>query len=140
MNYRHSKSTLAKALASPPAAITAAAAASDNFLLFSCASLSLLAFVLDDPLGATPLRILVASWGVKFTKDISLSLDCDESDEATDAFAWERMDPLLAFLRDDPGRDEAFDIDLGADFEDVAARAADAAAAAAERRAVGDGV
>lgn len=67
---------------------------------------------------------------MKFTKDISLSLDCDESDEATDAFAWERMDPLLAFLRDDAGRDEAFDIDLGVDFEDVAARAAAAATAA----------
>lgn len=81
----------------------------------------------------------MASWGVKFTKDISLSLDCDESDDATDAFAWERIDPLLAFLRDGPGRDEAFDIDFGVDFDDVAARAA-WAAAMAERWDVGDGV
>lgn len=69
---------------------------------------------------------------MKFTNDISLSLDCDESDEVIDAFAWERIDPLLAFLRDDAGRDEDFDIDLGVDFEDVAARAAAAAATAAE--------
>jgi hypothetical protein len=53
---------------SPPAALTALRAAIDNFLLFSIASLSLLAFVFDDPLGATPVRIFLLSSGVKLTK------------------------------------------------------------------------
>lgn len=77
----------------------------------------------------------MASLGVKFTNDISLSLDCDESDDATDAFACERMEPLLAFLRDDPGRDEDFAID----FDDVLDVAESAAAAAAIAETCDDG-
>ena len=53
---------------SPPASLTALNAACDSFLLFSKASFSLLAFVLDEPLGATPVRIFLLSLGVKLTK------------------------------------------------------------------------
>jgi len=52
----------------PPAALTARTAACDSLLLFSMASFSLLALVLLLPLGATPVRILPLSFGVKFTK------------------------------------------------------------------------
>ena len=53
---------------SPPAALTARSAACDNLLLFSIASFSLLAFVFDEPLGATPVKIFLLSFGVKLTK------------------------------------------------------------------------
>ena len=55
---------------SPPASSTALSATSLNFLLFSDASLSLLAFVFELPLGATPVRIFRLSLGVKFTNPI----------------------------------------------------------------------
>lgn len=53
---------------SPPASRTAFFAASLNFLRFSAASFSRLAFVLLLPLGATPVRIFLLSSGVKLTK------------------------------------------------------------------------
>jgi hypothetical protein len=53
---------------SPPASNTAFMAAWLNFLLFSAASFSRRALVLLLPLGATPVRILRLSCGVKLTK------------------------------------------------------------------------
>lgn len=52
----------------PPAACTALIAAWLSLLVFSIASFSRLAFVLELPLGATPVKIFMLSSGVKFTK------------------------------------------------------------------------
>ena len=60
---------------SPPASLTALIAACDSFLRFSKASFSLLAFVLDEPLGATPVRIFLLSLGVKLTKSTVSGID-----------------------------------------------------------------
>lgn len=66
--------------------MTAAAAASDNFLRRSSASRSLLALVFELPLGATPLRILLASCGVKLTNETSLeSVLFEDIDDTRDA-------------------------------------------------------
>src|SRR5690606_18487005 len=51
----------------PPAAITAFTAAASSFLLLSCSSLSLFAFVLELPLGATPIISVWPSCAVKLT-------------------------------------------------------------------------
>jgi hypothetical protein len=56
---------------SPPALLTAFKAASLNRLRFSRASASRLALVLELPLGATSLRSLAESRGVKLTKSIA---------------------------------------------------------------------
>ena len=56
---------------SPPALLTAFSAASLSFFLLSLASASLLALVFELPLGATSLRSLLESLGVKFTKSIA---------------------------------------------------------------------
>ncbi|KAG9796258.1 hypothetical protein KCU88_g389, partial [Aureobasidium melanogenum] len=60
------------AATSPPATFTAFKAASPNFFLFSRASISLRALVLELPLGATSLSSLAESLGVKFTKSITV--------------------------------------------------------------------
>jgi len=118
-------------LVSPPAANTAACAASEIFLRFSIASLSLRAFVLELPLGATPLRIRLASFGVKFTKLISISITGDVFKlAAADIELFrvvDRIEELLVFRRDELGLELDCFFD---DFEEVAARAAAAAAAA----------
>jgi hypothetical protein len=59
---------LSNAATSPPATITAFLAASLSFFRFSLASSSLLARVLELPLGATSLNNFDASLGVKLTK------------------------------------------------------------------------
>lgn len=60
-----------KADTSPPAICTAFNAASLNFFLFSLASSSRLALVLELPLGATSLRSFAESLGVKLTKSMA---------------------------------------------------------------------
>lgn len=59
------------AFTSPPALLTALTAASLSLLLFSLASCSLLALVLELPLGATSLNSLALSAAVRLTKFIS---------------------------------------------------------------------
>ena len=59
---------LLNAFKSPPASTTALTAAWLNLRRLSAASFSLLALVLELPEGATPLRILLLSCGVKLTK------------------------------------------------------------------------
>ena len=65
--HNPSRSNILSLSTSPPASITALTAAWLNFLLFSAASFSRLAFVLELPLGATPVRIFRLSSGVKLT-------------------------------------------------------------------------
>lgn len=87
-------------MTSPPAALMAARAASDNFFRFSNASLSRRAFVFELPLGATPLKIFVASLGVKLTKLIA-----SEVEDAVHCLVEFRIDELLGFRRDPAKRD-----------------------------------
>ena len=60
--------SLSKTPTSPPASLTNLRAASESFRLLSNASFSRLAFVFELPLGATPVKILFLSSGVKLTK------------------------------------------------------------------------
>lgn len=66
----HAKIAFSNAATSPPAVCTAFNAASLNFFLFSLASSSRRARVLELPLGATSFSNLAESLGVKFTKSI----------------------------------------------------------------------
>lgn len=90
-------SNLLRLSMSPPASITAFMAAWLSFLLLSAASFSRRALVLLLPLGATPVRILRLSSGVKLTKP-DPPVDCcrDECREALLDFR--RADAELEWL------------------------------------------
>ena len=72
--FRGQHRTASKASTSPPALRTAIKAASLSFRRFSRASCSRRALVLELPLGATPVRILWLSSGVKLTKETAMVL------------------------------------------------------------------
>lgn len=67
-SYYINTPSASKALTSPPASLIALTAATLILLRRSLASFSRLAFVFELPLGATPVRIRLLSWGVKLTK------------------------------------------------------------------------
>lgn len=78
--HNPSRSNIFNLSTSPPASITALTAAWLSFLLFSAASFSRRALVLELPLGATPVRIFLLSSGVKLTNP-TLRLEPAEEEE-----------------------------------------------------------
>jgi hypothetical protein len=70
----YQQKTASRASTSPPAFRTAFSAASLILRRRSRASCSRLAFVLELPLGATPVKIFWLSWAVKLTKDTATDL------------------------------------------------------------------